>query len=100
TTFARGKPIGGRLTALPEGDRRRGFDGVSKYMVLVVGAGLLIACGDLGTRLLARGIARRRETAIRVALGASRRVIIGQVLTECGLVIGGGIVRRVLLKLC
>jgi len=99
TTFARGKPIGGRLTALREVDRRRGFDGFSKYMLLVVGAVLLIACGNLGTMLLARGIARRREIAIRVALGASRRVIIGQVLTECGLVIGGGIVVGLLLTL-
>jgi predicted permease len=99
TTYARGKPIGGRLTALREVDRERGLDGFSKYMLTVVIAVLLIACGNLGTMLLARGIARRREIAIRVALGASRRVIVGQVLTECGLVIGGGIVVGLILTL-
>ena len=81
-TYARGKPIGGRLSALREVDRQRGFDGFSKYMLTVVAAVLLIACGNLGTMLLARNIARRREIAIRIALGASRRVIVGQVLTE------------------
>ena len=98
-TYARGKPIGGRLSALREVDRQRGFDGFSKYMLTVVAAVLLIACGNLGTMLLARNIARRRELAIRIALGASRRVIVGQVLTECGLVIGGGIVVGLILTL-
>ena len=98
-TYARGKPIGGRLTALREVDRERGLDGFSKYMLIVVVAVLLIACGNLGTMLLARGIARRREIAIRVALGASRRVIVGQVLTECAIVIGGGVVVGLILTL-
>jgi len=98
-TYARGKPIGGRLTALRDVSRDRGLDGFSKYMLIVVVAVLLIACGNLGTMLLARGIARRREIAIRVALGASRRVIIGQVLTECGLVIGGGVAVGLVLTL-
>lgn len=97
--YARGKPIGGRLTGLREVNRDRGLDGFSKYMLIVVVAVLLIACGNLGTMLLARGIARRREIAIRVALGASRRVIVGQVLTECGLVIGGGIAVGLILTL-
>ena len=98
-TYARGKPIGGRLTGLREVNRDHGLDGFSKYMLIVVAAVLLIACGNLGTMLLARGIARRREIAIRVALGAGRRVIVGQVLTECGLVIGGGVVVGLLLTL-
>lgn len=90
--YARGKPIGGRLTGLREIGRNRDPAGFTQYMLIVVVAVLLIACGNLGTMLLARGVARRREIAIRVALGASRRVIVGQVLTECGLVIGGGVV--------
>ena len=98
-SFAHGKPIGGRLSALQDVDRQRGLEGFSKYMLIVVGAVLLIACGNLGTMLLARGIARRREIAIRVALGASRRVVVGHVLTECGLVIGGGVLVGIVLTL-
>jgi predicted permease len=58
---------------------------------------LLIACANLGTMLLARGMARRREIAIRMALGATKRAIATQVLTECGIIVAAGVALGALL---
>jgi len=51
---------------------------------------LFVACLNLANLMLARGLARRRELAVRMALGANRGAIARHVLVECALLTGVG----------
>jgi len=71
------------------GDSRRSL----AILAGAVGLVLLIACANLANLQMANVMARAPELSIRVALGASRRRILGQILTECAVLalLGGGL---------
>ena len=82
--------LGFKLAAFPArsgySQLRDGSEQALDILMAIAGLVLLVACANLANLMLARGSARAREMAVRLAMGAPRRRLIRQLLAESVLV--------------
>lgn len=90
------QPFGYRLRPIVFGGRE--LDPIHLAMSGAALAVLLIACANLASLMLARGVVKRRELALRLALGARRAALIRQLFAESALLSAAGGVVGVLLS--
>ena len=69
---------------------RRDYSTALIALMCMVGLVLVIACFNVANLLIARGVARQREVAVRLAIGASRAQLLGQLMVESLLLAAAG----------
>jgi predicted permease len=78
------------ITLRPLRQRSEQLRDIHYAMVAAAALVLLIACANLGHLMSARGLAKRRELAVRMAVGAGRGTIVLQMFVECLLITAAG----------